>query len=160
MLQFKIFFVPSVSLLVFSFCQILSVYILHSTQKPVSQSVNQVKITEFCVIPMIQKMLNCGKYWLEIGWRKKQNESTQKQSSKDVKTHTHTHKHTERILYMFLQQVFFTSYHYLIKITKTNLKTYCEKHLQPSALSDFSVQKNQPNLSRFMTMDSARKITT
>ena len=100
MLQFKIFFVLSVSLLVFSFCQILSVYILHSTQRPVSQSVNQVKITEFCVIPMIQKMLNCGKYWLEIGWRKKQNESTQKQSSKDVKTHTHTQTHREDFVHV------------------------------------------------------------
>ena len=63
MLQFKIFFLYQFH---YSFYQIL--FCLHSTfHTEVSQSVCKPnQITEFCVIPMIQKVSNCGKCLVEI----------------------------------------------------------------------------------------------
>ena len=42
------------------------------------------QITEFCVIPMIQKVSNCGKCWVEIELVKNKMKSTQTQTSRGV----------------------------------------------------------------------------
>ena len=63
MLQFKYF---SLHQFHYSFYQIL--FCLHSAfHAEVSQSVCKPnQIIEFWVVPMLQKVSNCGKYWVEI----------------------------------------------------------------------------------------------
>ena len=99
-----------------SFYQIL--FCQHSTfYAEVSQLVCKPnQITEFSVIPMIRKVSNCRKYWVEIELARNKTKSTQKQASKGVKikltkkkfifTHTHaharTHTHTHTHAYVYI----------------------------------------------------------
>ena len=74
----------SVSLLVLSDF-ILSTFCIPHRGQSVSLVCKPNQITEVCVIPMIQKVSNCGKYWVEIELARNKMKSTQKQTSKGVK---------------------------------------------------------------------------
>ena len=111
-----------------SFYQIL--FCQHSAfYAEVSQSVCKPnQITEFSVIPMIQKVSNCRKYWVEIELARNKMKSTQKQASKGVKIkltkknlhlHTHTRTRTHTHMYTYIMQMILISNDYLVRIIKS-----------------------------------------
>ena len=104
----------------YSFYQIL--FCQHSAfYAEVSQSVcKPSQTTEFCVIPIIQKLSNCRKYWVEIELARNKMKSTQKQASKGVKIKfKKNYIYMRTHMYTYIMQMFLISNHYLVRIRKS-----------------------------------------